>query len=257
MIKAALVSYLNTKPFLEGLEASFPSNELEILLLPPADCARALANGQCDIALVPAGSLFDFDRIELLKDYCLGADGPVDSVFLFAGQPADTLDTIIEDPHSRTSNLLAKLLMELRWKQRVSFLPGNNRDFSNVGGTTGRVAIGDLAHQHRKAHPYIYDLSGEWKKATGLPFVFAVWAYRKGSISTEDLDRFSAALERGIAMIPQAASKYGAAYGYSPSEAAEYLSQRIHFHMNADKHAGLQLFFSRAHDTQLHQQRMY
>jgi chorismate dehydratase len=250
MIKAALVSYLNTKPFLEGLEESFLPGELEILLLPPAECAQALAHGECDIALVPAGSLFDFEGIELLKDFCLGADGPVDSVFLFAGQPAETLETILEDPHSRTSNLLAKLLMDLRWNRKTTFLPSNNRDFTNVGGTTGRVAIGDLAHQHRKSHPYIYDLSGEWKKATGLPFVFAVWAYRPDRLSLQQVSRFSAALEKGISLIPRAAEKYGAQYGYSPLEAAEYLSQRIHFHMNAEKHEGLKLFFSKAQDIQ-------
>lgn len=247
MIKAALVSYLNTKPFLEGLASSFAPDELEIQLLPPAECSRALAAGKCDIALIPAGSLFDFQGVELLKDFCLGADGPVDSVFLFAGQPAESLELVLEDPHSRTSNLLARLLFGFHWKKAPQFLKGNNRDFESVGGTTGRVAIGDLAHKHRHDHPYVYDLSGEWKKATGLPFVFAVWAYRPESISTTDLARFSDALQKGITLIPQAAAKYGAEYGYSPAEATDYLSKRIHFHMDAQKHAGLQTYFSLAH----------
>ena len=109
MLKISLVSYLNTKPFLEGLVEVFGPNKISLNLLPPADCAGSLKRGECDLALLPVGSLVDFEGIEILKDYCIGANGPVDSVFFFSQNPLDKLKSVRLDPHSRTSNALTRL----------------------------------------------------------------------------------------------------------------------------------------------------
>ncbi|MFM2377125.1 MAG: hypothetical protein RLZZ165_2222, partial [Bacteroidota bacterium] len=90
MIRIALVSYFNTRPFMDGLRHGFREDELELKEVPPSECGRLLLEGGCDLALVPVGALVDFGDVRLMKDHCLGADGKVDSVFLFSHVPVRT-----------------------------------------------------------------------------------------------------------------------------------------------------------------------
>ncbi len=50
---------------------------------------------------------------------------------------------------------------------------------SEISGTTAGLVIGDRALEQRKISSFIYDLGEEWKKFTGLPFVFAAWISNK------------------------------------------------------------------------------
>ena len=47
MLRIALVEYINTRPFLDGLEKEFYPGEVELLCMPPAACGRALQDKSC------------------------------------------------------------------------------------------------------------------------------------------------------------------------------------------------------------------
>jgi chorismate dehydratase len=176
-MKICAVSYLNTKPFLYGLENLIP--DAEIVLHIPSLCVEHFQNHLSDVALIPVGSLLDFQEVHVIDDFCIGADGKVDSVFLFAQKPIHQLNTIYLDAHSRTSNGLAKVLAKYHWNQNLHFLntPLNRDSYQFINDTAGAIVIGDRSIQRKNDYLYVYDLAQEWKHWTGLPFVFAVWAF--------------------------------------------------------------------------------
>lgn len=239
----ALVSYINTRPFIDGLNHEFSQGELDLHLLPPAECATALADGRAQMALLPVGSLQDFQGLKLLNDYCIGADGPVNSVFMFSEVPVEQIEHVWLDRHSRTSNGLTRLLMKDWWRREVTFELPETRPFDLIKGTSAGVAIGDQAYRLRNKYPFVYDLSGEWKQATGLPFVFAVWAYRPGEWSDTTLNRIEQALAWGHSHRKQAAANWAEHFGYSLEAAEQYLTQSISFEMDAAKHEALRRYF--------------
>ncbi len=238
----ALVSYFNTKPFIAGLNHVFSPDELEQRLLPPAECPTELASGNCDMALIPVGALVDFKDIAILKDHCIGADGAVDSVYLFSEVPIHEIETVLLDGHSRTSNGLTRILMQRHWKHQVNFRRPEGRDFNLIKGKTAGVAIGDAAYQIRGQFPYVFDLSEEWGKYTQLPFVFAVWAYRKDQWSQEDLSKINRALAWGTEHRKLAALKWGEEFGYNPAQAEQYLCQSIKYKLDGPKHRALERY---------------
>ena len=242
--RLALVSYLNTKPFIEGLNKFFPDGELDLELLPPAECPKELANGTCDMALIPVGSLPDFADLSILKDHCIGAQGAVDSVFLFSQVPVQEVDKVILDLHSRTSNGLTRILMQHFWKRKVDFQVPDSRDFDLIQGNTAGVAIGDVAYKIKDRYNYVYDLSEEWMSYTGLPFVFAVWAYIGERWATQDLQRMVHALEWGRVHRKEAAQKWGGQFGYSPEEAERYLCESIRYRLDQPKHQALERYIT-------------
>ena len=114
-VKISAVSYTNTKPFVYGLMHSKISDEIELSLDTPSDCASKLINNQVDIGLVPVSALIEIPGYKIMSNYCIGATGAVDSVFIFSNKPIQEVRSLRLDSQSRTSNNLAKVLLKNHW----------------------------------------------------------------------------------------------------------------------------------------------
>ena len=199
MIRIAAVSYLNTLPFIYGLKYSnfIDQDELELVLKNPAECAFKLIRDDVDIALVPVGGLRDLPYYELLTDYCIGADGPVKTVALFSDVPINMVKRIYLDYQSMTSVLLLKVLTRKFWNMIPVWLDGFEGYEAKVCGRDAGLVIGDRAFEMQSKHRFVYDLAEEWKKFTGLSFVFACWVTNK-RIPRHVEENFCNAIDFGI-----------------------------------------------------------
>ena len=121
-INVSAVSYTNTKPFVYGLTHSPVAALINLSLDIPATCADKLLNNEVDLGLVPVATILRMPHYELVSDYCIGAVGAVNSVFLFSNKPIEEIQSVCFDTQSRTSNLLAQVLMKHLWKKEVNWL---------------------------------------------------------------------------------------------------------------------------------------
>ena len=107
-MKVCSVSYLNSIPFVYGLENS--GIEVDLSLEIPSVCGKKLQNNEVDLALLPIAVIPTLDYAELVSPYCISSDGAVQTVCLFSEVPLEQIDSILLDYHSRTSNALVQLL---------------------------------------------------------------------------------------------------------------------------------------------------
>jgi chorismate dehydratase len=179
-IRVGAVSYLNTKPFIYGLENGPIKDQIELTLDYPANLVKLLKEDKIDIGLVPVGALPGLGEYHIVSDYCIGTEGEVASVAVFSEVPMEEIEEVYLDYQSRTSVLLCKLLFEKHWKKSVKFIPAEDEGYiAEIKGKKAGLIIGDRALMNRAKFPYIYDLGLGWKEMTGLPFVFAVWVSLK------------------------------------------------------------------------------
>jgi len=169
-IRVGCVKYLNARPLIRGwpgdVEFDYPS----------ALCHR-LAKGELDVALV---SSFEFLRnpiYRIVDGVSISSDGLVYSVIVAYCGEFSNIEQIELDPASETAvNLLRCLIAELGLTAGLT---------GGVSGSAGlpraRLIIGDQAimfrHDHAEAYQF-WDLGEQWKKLTGLPFVYALWLIR-------------------------------------------------------------------------------
>ncbi len=197
-MKIAAVSYLNTKPLISGLELSKELENIDLHLVVPSLCSQMLLEGEVDIALVPVGSLWLFPKnFRIVTNYCIGAEGKVDSVLLLSQKPLHEIDTIYLDPDSQTSVELVKLLAKEHWKIQPEWAPAKG-----VENPESVVLIGDKTFSKRKEYRYQYDLAEAWQEYTGLPFVFACWLANE-NVSDKFCQQLNNAFELGIQNIPK------------------------------------------------------
>ncbi len=242
MLRIALVEYINTRPFLDGLEKHFSAEEVSLLCMPPAACGTALQKGDCDLALVPVGAIPDMPAIEILPDYCIGAEGEVASVFIFSQVPLEEAESLVLDAHSRSSNGLARILLQHHWNLNPSLLQPKSRNFGQIKGSSAGVVIGDQAIRMRGQYAYVYDLSLAWQEMTSLPFAFAVWAAPKGRLDSLWRQRLHDAFKEGVEGAAQSAARWADKFEIEADFAQQYLTSYIDFRFNAPKHQALNLY---------------
>ncbi|WP_116106006.1 menaquinone biosynthetic enzyme MqnA/MqnD family protein [Lewinella sp. IMCC34191] len=236
------VSYLNTKPLLYGLLRSSLSDRLQIDLAIPSECARRLASGEAEIGLVPVAVLPELDEYRIISDYCIGADGEVATVCIYGDVPLREMTHIYLDHHSRTSVMLARLLLEEYWEHHVTFLDAKDGYIDHINGTIGGLVIGDRTIGLDKRFRYVYDLGTAWKQHTGLPFVFAAWVTTNPDLSEEFIASFNTALREGLDHLPQLQLLL-------PSPAPDfdltnYYTHHIDYRLDAGKRKALKRFLS-------------
>lgn len=116
MVKISAVEYLNTQPFIYGIQNKLEPGSFSLELDNPAACAEKTISGKVDLGLIPVASLLEMKDYHIVSDHCIGAAGPVGSVMLYSEVPLDALETVLLDYQSRTSVLLAKVLAKQYWK---------------------------------------------------------------------------------------------------------------------------------------------
>ena len=234
-----MVSYLNTRPLLLGMEQSPFKERIELMKAYPAQIAQALLDDTIDIGLVPVAVMPLLKHPQLISKYVIGTEGEVASVALFSQVPMDQIEKVYLDYQSRTSVALAKILFKQYWKKEVEFLNATEGYINQINGTTAGIIIGDRALVSLDKFEHIYDLGSAWKAYSGLPFVFAAWVANK-PIPLDFMEAFDAAngyglshLEDVIALIPANEQVY---------DLHKYFTENISYELTDEKGAGLAKF---------------
>ncbi|MGY4536576.1 chorismate dehydratase [Mucilaginibacter sp. UYNi724] len=237
-IRISAVSYTNTKPFLYGLQDSPIKDRIELSLDIPSDCAQKLIDDKADIGLIPVAATLSLPKWEIISDYCIGAVGAVNSVFIFSNCDIKDVKRVQLDPESRSSNNLAKVLMKNYWMIAPELIVRADDYAVSQDDQTAFVQIGDRTFGKKEHYKYVYDLSEEWRKFTGLPFVFAAWIANK-PIPEDFIKEFNQALRHGLAhrhellqTLPQRAD----------FDLEDYLMHKLDFDLTEGKKKALYLF---------------
>ncbi|HEY3761397.1 MAG TPA: menaquinone biosynthesis protein [Verrucomicrobiae bacterium] len=225
------VKYLNAAPLTRDMDS-------EIVFATPAQLAAMLRTDELDAALVSVTEVLLNERYDILDGVAIASLGEVYSVLLAHKKPLEEATEIFCDTASLTSvNLLKVLLAEKnlfpQFKPLENYESAIEKDFV--------LLIGDPAIDFQRApHPHeIYDLGAAWTEMTNLPFVYAVWALRRGVEN--------AALRREL----REAKKFGMETleylietrpEYDEDFRRDYFEWHIQYHLASDEKRGIAKF---------------
>jgi len=96
----------------------------------------------------------------------------------------------------------------------------------------------------------------QWKRWTGLPFVFAVWAAREdlcaGAPGLPGLvDDLIAAKREGVDQIERIATQYATELELPRSELLDYLLHNVNYDLDEENLLGMATYFDLAHECGL------
>jgi len=222
-----------------GLKHTGFLETVDLSLDAPTDCAQKLIDDVVDIGLIPVAAILSLPKWEIVSNYCIGAVGAVNSVFIFSNCDIKEVKTLQLDPQSRSSNNLAKVLLKNYWKaDDLTFVASDHDYSSSAGKNTAFVMIGDRTFGKKQQYPFVYDLAEEWQKFTGLPFVFAAWVANK-PIPAAFMVEFNKALEYGLDHRKELLTELPTMPDF---DLEDYLMHKLDFDLTEDKKKALNMF---------------
>lgn len=253
-LRISAISYLNTVPLMWDFEHGTAGADFDISYTVPSACAAALKAGTADIGIIPAAAYTQIPDLVVLPGVGIAARRPVRSILLVSKVPLNEIRTVALDSSSMTSVALTKVLFE-RWL-------GAGRRFDSMAPNVevmlvehdACLVIGDTALRVDRARHYTFDLAEEWIRFTGKPFVFAFWAVRRQALENSALDLpaiFQASCEHGLQPqnVLQIAREWAPKVGISEEDVRQYLTENIHYQLDAGCLEGLQLFYHYASEV--------
>ena len=239
-VRVSAVSYLNTLPFLFGINNSDVINDIELAVDIPSVCAKKLLTNEVDLGLVPVAIIPQLKEYHIISDYCIGAEGKVASVVLYSDVPLNEIKAIYLDYQSRTSINLVQLLAKEYWKINPKWLEAATGYENKINNSIAGVIIRDRTFNLPKAFKSQYYLADEWKKHTDLPFVFACWVANK-KLTPEFIANFNSALKKGIDNIKEVVGFHNESK-ISQEQLFDYLNNKISYQFDENKQKALVRF---------------
>lgn len=245
-LRVGIVNYLNSKPlawgFLEGRHDDLfaPSTH------PPARVAELLAAGELEVGLIPSIEVQRIPGLRVIPDLCVAATREVRSVLLVSRVPIAEIERVALDENSRTSAALVRIVLEDGYGVRPQYRSAPADLEGMLAQAEAALLIGDPALQVERARYQTLDLAAEWRRLTGHPFVFAVWAAAPGVDLPELSDYFQSSLRYGLAELEPLVRESAAELGLGTAEIRDYLTQALSYRLGRDEIAGLEEFYRRA-----------
>ena len=256
-LRISAISFLNTAPLMWDFEHGSTGERFDIDYTIPSKCAAALAEGRADIGIIPTVTYAEIPGLVILPKVAIAAKDYVRSILLVSKKPIQDVQTVATDTSSRTSVALTRILFAKYYGGRRSFTPHAPDLNEMLKNHDAALLIGDSALQiSLHDSPYhLYDLGHVWNRLTGKPFVFAFWAVRLDALQkqTDDLDLagiFQRSRDHGLEVenVATLAREWAPKLGLTEAEVTTYLSQNIHYTLDRENHAGLQLFLQLAQE---------
>lgn len=270
--RIAAVSYLNTTPMIEGLDAW---RDAELITAVPSRLADMVLDAHADIGLV---SLADYARagqtdnqtdnqadnrsnLTLLPCGMIGCDGPTLTVRVFSAVPPEQITTLHADTDSHTSVVLAQIILAEQFGVRPAMKDFHARERLGSGDDAwpqSMLLIGDKVVTESPPavrYPHQIDLGEAWHQLTGLPFVYAVWMCRTDR-ADDPAVRTAAALidrqrRRNTMRLDSVITAEAAKRGWPGDLARRYIGELLRFEVDDRAREAVGVFLNKSADLGL------
>ena len=221
---------------------------VDLSLAIPSECASRLASGSVDCGLVPVIEMIR-QPLRQIGELGIVADGTVRSILLISKVPFAQIRTLAVDASSRTSVMLAKLILRHVYGAEPQITAIHPDLTKMLVDHDAALVIGDPALRiEPDALPYLWlDLGAAWTEWTGLPMVFAVWAATPKFLDSNALsETLRASYETGRQHLADIIVKEAAARNFDREVVEKYLTSQIHFEISDRERKGQSRFLELA-----------
>ncbi len=264
-LRISAIRFLNPAPLMWDFEHPPEMERLaeryEIHRSMPSECAAELANETADIGLIPIAAYSTIPGLAVIPGCTIASLDHVRSIVLVVKDPGDlkTVRRVAADSDSRTSNAYAQIIFRKFYASDPEFVAHAPNLDAMLADCDAAVLIGDpalLALEDQAARlertgedlQYI-DLAHEWKRHTGVPWVSAFWAVRSEAIRASGLNPdpvaadFIRSRDHGMAHVEDLVREWAYRLPVPAATIRTYLSRNIHYVLDEDCMAAIELFF--------------
>jgi chorismate dehydratase len=202
-----------------------------------------LANNEADAALIPVIEYQRIPELRVVPNIAVASKSTVESVVLASHKPIEDVQSVALDTSSRTTATLIQVIFREFYGITPRFTPSAPKLIDMLETHDAAIIIGDPAMMVDRSALHVYDMAAEWRRHTGLPFVFAFWAVRADAMDRMGTVDFAAAKNEGLEYRSQLAQEQSMTLGRPAEALLEYLTENINYDLDKENLEGLQLYY--------------
>ncbi len=273
-LRVSIVEYLNAAPLVWGFTDGPLAGKYDLSFTVPSQCAEELKRGDADLGIIPSIEYQRMDDMVALPGMAIASKREVRSLLVVAKKPIETAKRIALDTSSRSTIALVKILSREHWRIAPEFVEAAPDPSEMLRQADAALVIGDPAlrislkmealagkspsgEQCCQGDPdempvpgfetlFVYDVIHQWREMTGKPAVLAMWVGRRDAVTPEVLADFTASKQFGLERVREISESASIKLDLPPRALERYLTENIHFDLDEENLAGLQLYFEKA-----------
>jgi chorismate dehydratase len=273
-LRVSIVEYLNAAPLVWSFTDGPLAGKYELSFTVPSQCAEELRRGDADLGITPTIEYQRMDGMVALPGMAIASKREVRSLLVVAKKPIELAKRIALDTSSRSTIGLVRILAREHWRIAPEFVEAAPDPSEMLRESDAALVIGDPAlrlslkmealagkspsgEQCCQGDPdempvpgfetlYVYDVIHQWREMTGKPAVLAMWVGRRDVVTAEVLADFTASKQFGLERVREISEAASIKLDLPPRALERYLTENIHFDLDEENLAGLQLYFEKA-----------
>jgi chorismate dehydratase len=263
--RISIIDYLNAAPLNYGFKHGLGAGRFSLKFQVPSACADDLRRGDVDAGLISSIEYLRMPGLKIVPGLCIASPRRVRSVVILSKVPPGAIRTLALDTSSRTSAVLAQILLRERHgaAPQTCDAPPNIEEM--LASNDAALMIGDAAMRANREGLIVLDLAEEWHAWTGLPFVFALWAVRDDApeldapeLAALELNApalaapggvsayFHQSFEMGKKNIENIVGEAEGAIGWTKKELRDYLTKNLSHTLGEAEKESLSLFYEKS-----------
>lgn len=240
-MKLGCLPYLNVRPLVYYLEHGGLPEGWELVYAPPSQLARMLARDEIAAAPVSSYAVLANPQLEVCPEICISSDGPVKSVLMMSRVDIHSIRSVAADTSSLSGVNMLKIVLAEVYGLRPVFRPISPESVLGALEVCDAVlTIGDTAMLYPKKGLTVIDIGEQWKKLTGLPAVFALWAGK--NMSSELVSVLHKSYAEGMQRIDEIARLEAVRLELPFDVCYDYLANTIRYHLGERELQSLEVF---------------
>ncbi|KAA9006237.1 menaquinone biosynthesis protein [Paenibacillus spiritus] len=255
------ISYTNSWPVYHGFDCASLGFPARMLSEVPSELNRGMQEGTIHIGALSSFAYAEAsDRLLLLPDLSVSAEGPVGSILLFTRGPLESapLNTVAVTRTSATSVNLLKILMHYALGRSPAYRTAEPDLTAMMASADACLLIGDHAIRADwdRSGFTVTDLGQLWKDFTGCSMTFAVWAVSRSAAASRPerlaavSDAFRTSKRRNLEDLSGVVQAACAAVGGVADYWYSYF-RHLCYDFGERQQEGLNLYFRYAHELGL------
>jgi len=273
-LRVSIVEYLNAAPLVWSFTDGPLAGKYDLSFTVPSQCAEELRRGDADLGIIPSIEYQRIDNVVALPGMAIASKREVRSLLVVAKKPIELAKRIALDTSSRSTIGLVKILSREHWGITPEFVESAPDASEMLKNADAALVIGDPAlrislkmealagkspsgEQCCQGDPdempvpgfetlFVYDVIHQWREMTGKPAVLAIWAGRRDAVTPEVIADFTASKQFGLERVREISEAASIKLDLPPRALERYLTENIHFDLDEENLAGLQLYFEKA-----------
>jgi chorismate dehydratase len=234
-------------PLIYGIDHNLVKHDFGISYGDIVENAIKLREGEIELGIISSLEYaLKKETWQIVPDLCISSPQKIKHVQLFFKKGLKDIRKVAIDKNATNEAILLKIVMREKFLMTPEYTILESDLENMLSKAEAALIVGDQALNYYGAYPNRLDLNDEWMDFTGLPFVYAFWAGREITITTDDLKMLHASYHLGINNLENISKDYAKNHQENWTFYHDFFTQNLSYTFSDLEKDGLNEFYNYA-----------